>query len=117
MKHRVSGRKLGRPSDHKKAMLRNLVTSLIINDRIVTTVTRAKELRRLADRMITLGKKSDLASRRRAMRVLTSRTALDKLFRELAPRYTNRNGGYTRFVRYSNRKGDGATTVIMEWVE
>ncbi len=117
MRHQVSGRKLGRPSDHKKAMMGNLVTSLVINGRIVTTVTRAKELRKVADRLITLGKRADLTSRRRAMRVLTSRDALEKLFVDLAPRYSNRNGGYTRFVRYSNRKGDGAPTVIMEWVE
>lgn len=98
-------------------MLKNMVTSLILNEKIVTTEAKAKELRRLADRMITLGKKGDLAAIRRASRTVRTEEALGKLFNELAPRYDGRNGGYTRIIRYKNRKGDGAPTVIMEWVE
>jgi large subunit ribosomal protein L17 len=117
MYHQIAGRKLGRTTDHKEAMLRNLVTSLIIHERIETTEAKAKELRRLADRMITLGKKGDLASLRRAMKSIRTKEALGKLFKEIAPRFAQRNGGYTRIIKYRNRKGDGATTAIIEWVE
>ena len=98
-------------------MLNNLVTSLILHDRITTTEAKAKELRRLADRMITLGKKGDLAAIRRATKNVKTKEALGKLFKELAPRFAGRPGGYTRIMRYKNRKGDGAPLVIMEWVE
>jgi len=117
MYHQIAGRKLGRTTDHKEAMLRNLVTSLIIHERIETTEAKAKELRRLADRMITLGKKGDLASLRRAMKSIRTKEALGKLIKEIAPRFAQRNGGYTRIIKYRNRKGDGATTAIIEWVE
>jgi large subunit ribosomal protein L17 len=117
MYHQIAGRKLGRTTDHKEAMLRNLVTSLILHERIETTEAKAKELRKLADRMITLGKKGDLASLRRALRSVRSKQAVGKLFTEIAPRYVARNGGYTRIIKYRNRKGDGATTAIIEWVE
>ncbi|MCK9263836.1 MAG: 50S ribosomal protein L17 [Deltaproteobacteria bacterium] len=113
----MAGRKLGRTTDHKEAMLRNLVTSLIIHERIETTEAKAKELRKIADRMITLGKKGDLASLRRAMKSIRTKEALGKLFNEIAPRFTERHGGYTRVIKYRNRKGDGATTAIIEWVE
>lgn len=117
MYHRISGRKLGVKSDIREAMLKNMVTSLIEHERIVTTVTRAKELRKLADKMITLGKKGDLAAIRRAGTTVQTKEALGKLFKELAPRFANRNGGYTRMIRSGNRKGDNAPTVIMEWTE
>ncbi len=117
MQHLKSGRKLGRPTDHREAMLNNMVTSLILHDRITTTDTRAKELRKLADRMITLGKKGDLAAVRKAGKTVKSKEALGKLFKELGPRFEGRNGGYTRIMRTANRKGDNAPMVIMEWVE
>lgn len=117
MYHRIAGRKLGQTTDHKEAMLKNLVTSLIVHERIVTTTARAKELRKLADKMITLGKKGDLAAIRQARTTVKTKEALGKLFKDLAPRFSGRNGGYTRMIRYKNRKGDNAPTVIMEWVE
>lgn len=117
MYHQIAGRKLGRTTDHREAMLKNLVTSLIIHERIETTEAKAKELRKLADRMITLGKKGDLASLRRALKSVRSKQAVGKLFTEIAPRFVARNGGYTRIIKYRNRKGDGATTAIIEWVE
>ena len=98
-------------------MLKNLVTSLIINERLETTEAKAKELRKLADRMITLGKKGDLAALRRALKSVRTKEAVGKLFNEIAPRFAGRNGGYTRILKYRNRKGDGATTAIIEWVE
>jgi len=117
MYHRISGRKLGVKTDIREAMLKNMVTSLIMHERITTTATRAKELRKLADRMITLGKKGDLAAIRRAGATVKTKEALGKLFKELAPRFSGRNGGYTRMIRSANRKGDNAPTVIMEWTE
>lgn len=117
MHHRIGGKKLGRRTDHREAMLRNLVTSLIIHERIITTEAKAKELRKIADRMVSLSKKGDLAAIRQANRIVRSKEALGKLFKELGPRFKERNSGYTRFVRYKNRKGDGASMVIMEWVE
>lgn len=117
MNHQIAGRKLGRTTDHKEAMLRNLVTSLILHDRLTTTEAKAKELRRLADRMITLGKKGDLAAVRRAARVVRSKEALGKLFKELAPLFASRNGGYTRIIHYKTRTGDHAPLAIIEWTE
>jgi len=117
MYHRIAGRKLGRTTDHKEAMLKNMVTSLITHERIETTEAKAKELRRTADRMITLGKKGNLASIRRAGKTVKTKEALGKLFKDLAPRFEGRNGGYTRIIHNRTRKGDGAPMVIMEWVE
>jgi large subunit ribosomal protein L17 len=117
MNHGISGRKLGMKTDIREAMLKNMVTSLILNERIVTTVTRAKELRKLADRMITLGKKGDLAAVRLAGITIMTKNALGKLFKDLGPRFAERNGGYTRIIRSANRKGDNAPMVIMEWVD
>lgn len=117
MYHQIAGRKLGRKTDHREAMLKNLVTSLIIHERLETTEAKAKELRKLADRMITLGKKGDLAALRRALKSVRTKEAVGKLFNEIAPRFAGRNGGYTRILKYRNRKGDGATTAIIEWVE
>ncbi|HOJ12916.1 MAG TPA: 50S ribosomal protein L17 [Deltaproteobacteria bacterium] len=117
MYHRIAGRKLQRTTDHRQALLRNLVTSLVMNERLTTTEAKAKELRKLADWMITLGKKGDLASIRRAERVLRSKAAIGKLFKELAPLFANRNGGYTRIIRTSVRRGDHAPMAIIEWTE
>ncbi|HEY9162006.1 MAG TPA: 50S ribosomal protein L17 [Desulfomonilia bacterium] len=117
MYHRISGRKLGMKTDVREAMLKNMVTSLIVHERITTTVTRAKELRKIADRMITLGKKGNLAAVRQAAVTVKTKEALGKLFKDLGPRFAERNGGYTRIIRSSNRKGDNAPMVIMEWVD
>jgi len=116
MYHNIAGRKLGRKADHKTALMKNLVTSLIVHERIETTEAKAKELKKLADKMITLGKKGDVAAIRLAQRNIRSKEALGKLFKELAPRFNGRDGGYTRVLKYRNRKGDGAPTAIIEWV-
>lgn len=118
----MSRSKLGRTSDQRKALLRDLVTDLIINERITTTESKAKELRSVADKMITLAKKDTLASRRRAARVVRfeqadeEHNALQKLFSVLGPRYTERNGGYTRIIKTVQRRGDGAPMAIIEFV-
>lgn len=117
MYHRIAGRKLGRKADHKNALMKNLVTSLIMHERIETTVAKAKELKMLADKMITLGKKGDLAALRHAVKNIQTKEAVGKLFSELAPRFNGRNGGYTRVLKYRTRRGDGAPTAIIEWVE
>ncbi|MBC7344174.1 MAG: 50S ribosomal protein L17 [Clostridia bacterium] len=112
----MSYRKLRRRSDHRRAMLRNGVTSLLREGRIETTETRAKDLRRLAENMITLGKRGDLHARRQALAFLWDEDVVTKLFRELAPRYKDRPGGYTRITRKGFRRGDGAPMVILELV-
>lgn len=117
MYHRIAGRKLGRKADHKNALMKNLVTSLIVHERLETTVAKAKELKMLADKMITLGKKGDTAALRLALKNIQTKEAVGKLFKELAPRFNGRNGGYTRVLKYRNRRGDGAPTAIIEWVE
>lgn len=109
-------RKLGRRTDHRTAMLRNQVQSLLEHGRITTTVTRAKETSRMADRMITLGKKGDLYSRRRALAYLYKDEVVGKLFAEIAPKYTDRNGGYTRVLKIGPRQGDGSEMAILELV-
>ncbi|HHZ02993.1 MAG TPA: 50S ribosomal protein L17 [Tissierellia bacterium] len=109
-------RKLGVKSDHRVAMLRNLTTDLIMHGRITTTVTRAKEVRRVAERTITLGKRGDLHARRQALAYLYGKDAVYKLFEEVAPRYKDRNGGYTRILKLGPRRGDGAEMAIIELV-
>ncbi|WP_130807945.1 50S ribosomal protein L17 [Senegalia massiliensis] len=109
-------RKLGRPTDHRKAMLRNLVTSLLREGRIETTVTRAKETRKLAEKMITLGKKGDLHSRRQVLAYIYDETVVKELFEEIAPKYEDRNGGYTRIMKLGPRRGDGSEMAIIELV-
>ena len=109
-------RKLGRPTDHRLAMLRNLVTSLLREGRIETTLTRAKETRRMAERMITLGKRGDLHSRRLALAYIYDEDVVTKLFNEIAPKYADRNGGYTRIIKVGPRRGDGAEKAIIELV-
>jgi len=116
MRHRVDHRKLGMKTEHRMAVLRNLLTSLIIFESIKTTVARAKELRRFAEKIITYGKKGSLHHKRLAMRYLRSREALKKLFEELAVRYKDRNGGYTRITRIGFRKGDGAELSVIELI-
>jgi large subunit ribosomal protein L17 len=98
-------------------MMRNMVTSFFENEKITTTVTRAKELRKLVDRMITLGKRGDLHARRQALRVICDQKVVAKLFEMIAPRYTERPGGYTRIIRLENRQGDNAPMAIIELVE
>ena len=110
-------RKLGRTSDHRMAMLRAMVTFLLENGKIETTVTRAKEVRAEAEKMITLGKKSDLAAYRQAMSFITREDVCKKLFKEIAPSYAERNGGYTRIIRTGVRRGDAAETAIIELVK
>ena len=109
-------RKLGRPTDHRIAMLRNLVTSLLREGRIETTETRAKETRRLAEKMITLAKRGDLHARRQVLAYVYDETVVKKLFDEVAPKYNDRNGGYTRIMKLGPRRGDAAEIVIIELV-
>lgn len=109
-------RKLGFRSDHRKMLLRNLVTSFLKEERIQTTETRAKELRKFAEKMITLGKQGDLHARRQALEFLLDETVAKKLFEEIAPRYSERSGGYTRILKMEQRRGDGAPMVIMELI-
>ncbi len=117
MRHRKRHGKLGRSSAHRKAMLRNMVTSLLDQERIETTDAKAKELRRVADRMITLGKRGDLHARRQALSVIRSKGVTAKLFDELADRFRERPGGYTRVLKLRHRTGDAAPLSIIELVE
>jgi large subunit ribosomal protein L17 len=117
MRHRWGGRKLGRPTAHRLAMLRNMVTALLEHEQIETTDAKAKEVRRLAERMITLGKRGDLHARRQALRVVRTREVTAKLFDELAPRYQARAGGYTRVLKVRNRVGDAAPMSLVELVD
>lgn len=116
MRHQVSVRKLGRTASHRRAMLRNMVTSLMRHERIRTTTPKAKVARRYADRMITLGKRGNLHARRVAARFINDETVLKKLFDEIAPKFVERNGGYTRIMHDGVRKGDAADMAILELV-
>lgn len=116
MRHRKKGRKLSRTSSHRKATLRNMVTSLFRHERIETTTAKAKELRPYAERLITLARRGDLHSRRLARRKIEDREVLGKLFDDIAPRYTERPGGYTRILKLGNRKGDAAEMSLIELV-
>ncbi len=110
-------RKLGMPTNQRKALLRNQVTSFLENGKITTTVTRAKETRSMAEKMITLGKKGTLAARRQALAFITKEDVVTKLFSEIAPMYADRNGGYTRIYKLGERRGDGAQMAILELVD
>ena len=110
-------RKLGRPTAHRKAMLRGMVTLLLENGQVETTLTRAKEVRSVAEKMITLGKKNTLASRRAALAYITKEDVVTKVFSELAPLYENRNGGYTQIFKLGPRRGDGAEMAIIKLVD
>jgi large subunit ribosomal protein L17 len=116
MRHRKAGKRLGRTTSHREAMLRNMVTSLLEHERIVTTTPKAKEVRRLADRMITLAKRGDLHARRQAMAMIRSKNVVAKLFADLKDDYQNRTGGYTRIIKTGNRVGDAASMAIIELV-
>ena len=114
MRHRVSGRKLSRHTKHRELMFRNMVVSLLTHERIKTTLPKAKELRSWADKIVTLGKKGDLAARRRAFDFLRDRDAVKKLFEEIAPRFKDRQGGYTRIYKIGWRTGDAAPLSLIE---
>ncbi|WP_258930506.1 50S ribosomal protein L17 [Desulfoferrobacter suflitae] len=114
MRHGKSGRKLNRSTSHRVAMFRNMVTSLLEHERIVTTVPKAKEIRRWADWMITLGKRGDLHARRQALAVIREKQVVHKVFDDLGPRYQNRSGGYTRMVKAGFRRGDASPMCILE---
>jgi len=117
MRHRSSTVKLGRTSSHRRAMLRNMVTSLLREERVVTTVPKAKVARRVADRMITFAKRGDIHARRQAARVVQDPKVLQKLFDDLGPRFEKRAGGYTRILKTGFRAGDNAPMSILELVE
>lgn len=116
MRHRKAGRKLNRNSSHRMAMLRNMVTSVLEQEHIVTTLAKAKEARRLVDRMITLGKRGDLHARRQALAYMRSKEVVAKLFDDLSKQYADRQGGYTRIIRTGNRLGDAAPMAILQLV-
>ena len=112
----AGSRKLGRTSDQRKAMLRAMVTFLLENGKIETTVTRAKEVRAMAEKMITLGKRNTLHTKRQALSYITKREVVSKLFDEIAPKYAERNGGYTRIIKVGPRRGDAAEVSVLELV-
>jgi large subunit ribosomal protein L17 len=114
MRHKVAGYKLGRTTSHRRSLLRNMATSLIMEERIETTVPKAKALRPTVEKMITLGKRGDLAARRQATAYLMTDEAVHKLFDTIGPRFGDRNGGYTRIVRTAWQKGDGADKAFIE---
>ena len=110
-------RKLGRPTAHRKAMLRGMVTLLLENGQVETTLTRAKEVRSIAEKMITLGKKNTLASRRAALAYITKEDVVTKLFNEIAPKYAERQGGYTQIFKIGARRGDAAEMAIVRLID
>jgi len=117
MRHACAGRQFGRNSGHRKALLKMLVTALLRNEKIETTVAKAKEIRPLAEQMITLGKRGDLHARRQAMSFIQDETVVRGLFADIAPRFASRNGGYTRIVPTRQRMGDAAPMAVIELVE
>lgn len=116
MRHKKAGRRLGRTSSHRLAMVRNMVTSLIEHERIVTTAPKAKEVRKVAEKMITLAKRGDLHARRQALSFMQDKNVVAKLFGPMKDEYMTRNGGYTRIIRTGNRIGDAASMAILEMV-
>ena len=117
MRHRKHTFKIGRSGAHRKALLANQVCSLITEGRITTTLVKAKETRRIAEKMVTLGKKGDLHQRRLAISKLRDSEAVAQLFSEIAPKFANRDGGYTRIIKLGKRVGDAAELCILQWVE
>ncbi|MFL1780821.1 50S ribosomal protein L17 [Candidatus Hepatincolaceae symbiont of Richtersius coronifer] len=117
MRHKISGRKLGRTSSERKALFKNMATSLILHEQIKSTLPKAKELRSYVDKLITLGKKGSLSNRRQAFALLRDEDSVTKLFTLLNTRYQDRNGGYTRVVKFGFRKGDNAPMAIIELVD
>lgn len=116
MRHRRAHRKLGRTTSHRIALLRNLVTEFFDKEKVITTVPKAKELRPFAEKLITLGKRDSLHARRQAVAVIRTRPVVQKLFETLAPRFADRNGGYTRIVRLGPRPGDNAEMALIELI-
>jgi large subunit ribosomal protein L17 len=117
MRHNVKGRKLGRTTEHRQAMFRNQLASLVESGRIRTTLSKAKELRPLAEKMVTKGKRGTVDARRQVRRWIAERTLVKKLFDEVAPRFQERNGGYLRILKLGPRPGDGAEMAYLEWVD
>jgi large subunit ribosomal protein L17 len=117
MRHKVDGRLFGRPANQRKALLRGIVTALFENQRIETTVAKAKEARRIAEKMVTFGIRGDVHSKRQVLSYITDRTAASKLFSEIAPRFAGRNGGYLRIVQTRNRLKDSAPMAILEFID
>jgi len=117
MRHKVDGRLFGRTANQRKALLRGLVNSLIEHERIETTVAKAKETKRLAEKMVTLGIKGDLHSKRLAFAYLSNRKTLAKLFKDIAPRFSGRNGGYLRMLQTRNRVNDSAPMAVLEFID
>jgi len=117
MRHNHSGRRLGRTTSHRIAMFRNMVTSLLNHERIVTTDAKAKEIRCVAEKMITLGKRGDLHAQRQAAAYIREKSVVTKLFSTIAPRYKDRAGGYTRIIKLGQRLGDAASLSVIELVE
>ncbi len=117
MRHKIAGRRLGRTTSHRVAMLRNMVTSLFEHERIITTTEKAKELRPVAEKMITLAKRGDLHARRQALSYIRSKDVVEKLFTTIKDQYADRKGGYTRILRTGVRKGDCASMSIIELVD
>lgn len=116
MRHRVAGRKLNRTRAHRQAMFANMASSLIIHDRIETTLPKAKELKRMADKMVTLGKRGTVAARRRAIQLIRNKKAVRRAFDELAERFADRQGGYTRILKLGNRHGDATPMAVIEYL-
>ena len=117
MKHNIKNKKLNKTSSHRKAMFMNMSNALIKHEQITTTLAKAKELRRFIEKIVTLGKKGDLTSRRKSISILQDKNMSKKVFEVLADRYQNRNGGYTRIIKLGNRFGDNAPTAIIEFVD
>ncbi len=117
MRHKVDGRLFGRPANQRKALLRNLVVSLLEHERIETTVAKAKEAKRIAEKVITLGIKGDLHSKRLALSYVPNRAVIAKLFKDIAPRFTGRNGGYLRIIQTRNRVNDSAPMAVLEFID
>jgi large subunit ribosomal protein L17 len=117
MRHNKSGRRLGRTTSHRIAMFRNMVTSLLSHERIITTDAKAKELRSVTEKMITLGKRGDLHAHRQAASFIREKSVVTKLFNTIAPRYKERQGGYTRIIKLGQRAGDAAPMSVIELVE
>jgi large subunit ribosomal protein L17 len=117
VRHRIAGRKFSRKTAHRQAMFRNLVTELLRHEKIVTTEAKAKEIRSLAEKMITLGKEGTLQARRQALAIIYDKKIVEKLFKELAPRYAERSGGYTRILKLGFRSGDSAPIAQIELIK
>ncbi len=117
MRHGMAHRKLGRTSSHRKAMFRNQVASMILSERIITTLVKAKELRPIVEKFVTLGRKDSVHARRQAAESISDNSLVQKLFNDIAPRMSDREGGYTRIIKLGPRRGDGAEMAILEFVD